>query len=80
MFGISLMTLATHAAAAVGGVVSWSFLSAAYTKVKTAVQADDATLKARIAALEAALKAQAPAQGVAPAPKPSAPPTVPPAA
>ena len=64
MFGISLAVIGTHLAAALGGGAVGAWFHSAYLKVKADFQSEEATLKARVSALEAAFKVQVP---VAPA-------------
>ena len=56
MFGIALTTIGTHAAAFVlgGGLTTWA--SSVWAKVKADIQSEEASIKARLAALEAATK------------------------
>lgn len=59
MFGISLAVIGTHLAAALGGGAVGAWFHIAYLKAKADFQSEEATLKARITALEAAVKGQA---------------------
>lgn len=56
MFGIALTTIGTHAAAFVvgGGLTAWA--SKTWAKVKADIQSEEASIKARLAALEAVAK------------------------
>jgi hypothetical protein len=61
MFGIALSTILTHAAAVAAGGVIGTWLHGRWITFKAAAQAEEASLKDRVAALEAAVKGQAPA-------------------
>ena len=60
MFGIAIGTILGYSAATAGGGIVGAWLHAKWLQVKAAAVAEEATIKARLAALEAAVKPPSP--------------------